>query len=162
MQYCEKRYKYFFLFPTGRCAGCGENVVGEGTGCTAMDQVFHVDCFACMTCSSKLRGKPFYALEKKAYCEACYIVSVIHYAMYTLRECTTINYLYLWDTGLYIFFNILFIFNKLFILYWVFVILCYHHNICGRSSFSNFCVKTFYFLFCSSKIPYLFLIYPCT
>lgn len=63
-----------FLSP-GRCASCGENVVGEGTGCTAMDQVFHVDCFVCMTCSTKLRGKPFYAVEKKAYCEPCYIVS---------------------------------------------------------------------------------------
>ncbi|KAF4079296.1 hypothetical protein AMELA_G00191400 [Ameiurus melas] len=57
----------------GRCASCGENVVGEGTGCTAMDQVFHVDCFVCMTCSCKLRGKPFYAVDKKAYCEPCYI-----------------------------------------------------------------------------------------
>uniref|UniRef100_A0A3B4AZJ2 LIM zinc-binding domain-containing protein n=1 Tax=Periophthalmus magnuspinnatus TaxID=409849 RepID=A0A3B4AZJ2_9GOBI len=46
-----------------------------GTGCTAMDQVFHVDCFVCMTCSSKLRGKPFYAVDKKAYCEPCYVVS---------------------------------------------------------------------------------------
>uniref|UniRef100_W5MCZ9 LIM domain containing preferred translocation partner in lipoma n=1 Tax=Lepisosteus oculatus TaxID=7918 RepID=W5MCZ9_LEPOC len=57
----------------GRCACCGENVVGEGTGCTAMDQVFHIDCFICMTCGRKLRGKPFYAVEKKAYCEPCYI-----------------------------------------------------------------------------------------
>ncbi|KAI1882873.1 hypothetical protein AGOR_G00239390 [Albula goreensis] len=57
----------------GRCASCGENVVGEGTGCTAMDQVFHVDCFICTTCGSKLRGKPFYAMEKKAYCEPCYV-----------------------------------------------------------------------------------------
>uniref|UniRef100_A0A674AAY3 LIM domain containing preferred translocation partner in lipoma n=1 Tax=Salmo trutta TaxID=8032 RepID=A0A674AAY3_SALTR len=57
----------------GRCASCGDNVVGEGTGCTAMDQVFHVDCFICMTCSGRLRGKPFYAVEKKAYCEPCYI-----------------------------------------------------------------------------------------
>uniref|UniRef100_A0A3Q3LNW0 LIM domain containing preferred translocation partner in lipoma n=1 Tax=Mastacembelus armatus TaxID=205130 RepID=A0A3Q3LNW0_9TELE len=64
----------------GRCANCGENVVGEGTGCTAMDQVFHVDCFVCMTCSTKLRGKPFYAVEKKAYCEPCYIN--------TLETCT--------------------------------------------------------------------------
>lgn len=63
--------------PTGRCASCGENVVGEGTGCTAMDQVFHVDCFICMTCSTKLRGKPFFAVEKKAYCEPCYIVSIV-------------------------------------------------------------------------------------
>ncbi|KAK0149597.1 Lipoma-preferred partner [Merluccius polli] len=57
----------------GRCAMCEENVMGEGTGCTAMDQVFHVDCFVCRTCNSKLRGKPFYAVEKKAYCEHCYI-----------------------------------------------------------------------------------------
>lgn len=59
----------------GRCARCGENVVGEGTGCTAMDQVFHVDCFTCIICNNKLRGQPFYAVEKKAYCEPCYIVS---------------------------------------------------------------------------------------
>nr|XP_061834377.1 lipoma-preferred partner homolog [Nerophis lumbriciformis]XP_061834378.1 lipoma-preferred partner homolog [Nerophis lumbriciformis]XP_061834379.1 lipoma-preferred partner homolog [Nerophis lumbriciformis]XP_061834380.1 lipoma-preferred partner homolog [Nerophis lumbriciformis] len=64
----------------GRCASCGENVVGEGTGCTAMEQVFHVDCFVCMTCSSKLRGRPFYAVEKKAYCEPCYVN--------TLETCT--------------------------------------------------------------------------
>lgn len=63
----------FYL--SGRCARCGENVVGEGTGCTAMDQVFHVDCFTCIVCNNKLRGQPFYAVEKKAYCEPCYIVS---------------------------------------------------------------------------------------
>lgn len=64
-----------FPLVTGRCARCGENVVGEGTGCTAMDQVFHVECFTCMMCNNKLRGQPFYAVEKKAYCEPCYIVS---------------------------------------------------------------------------------------
>ncbi|KAJ6651030.1 hypothetical protein lerEdw1_001171 [Lerista edwardsae] len=63
----------------GRCSRCGENVVGEGTGCTAMDQVFHVECFTCMTCGSKLRGQPFYAVEKKAYCEPCYIVSTLRF-----------------------------------------------------------------------------------
>ncbi|XP_074860881.1 lipoma-preferred partner isoform X3 [Carettochelys insculpta] len=57
----------------GRCARCGENVIGEGTGCTAMDQVFHVECFTCMTCGNKLKGQPFYAVEKRAYCEPCYI-----------------------------------------------------------------------------------------
>ncbi|EPY78134.1 hypothetical protein CB1_001118028 [Camelus ferus] len=62
-------------YDPGRCARCGENVVGEGTGCTAMDQVFHVDCFTCIICNNKLRGQPFYAVEKKAYCEPCYIVS---------------------------------------------------------------------------------------
>ncbi|XP_067898945.1 lipoma-preferred partner [Heterodontus francisci] len=57
----------------GCCARCGESVVGEGAGCTAMDRVFHVDCFICVTCGHKLRGQPFYAVEKKSYCEPCYI-----------------------------------------------------------------------------------------
>ncbi|XP_072905108.1 thyroid receptor-interacting protein 6-like isoform X3 [Hemitrygon akajei] len=57
----------------GRCARCGENVVGDGTGCVAMDQVFHVECFTCMTCRCRLRGRPFYAVDRRSYCESCYI-----------------------------------------------------------------------------------------
>ncbi|MGH0179373.1 UNVERIFIED_CONTAM: hypothetical protein FKN15_001386 [Acipenser sinensis] len=57
----------------GRCARCGDNVLGDGTGCIAMDQVFHVECFTCITCQCRLRGQPFYAIEKKSYCENCYI-----------------------------------------------------------------------------------------
>ncbi|XP_067411427.1 thyroid receptor-interacting protein 6 [Emydura macquarii macquarii] len=60
----------------GRCARCGENVVGDGTGCVAMDQVFHVHCFTCTTCHARLRGQPFYAMERSAYCEACYVVTL--------------------------------------------------------------------------------------
>ncbi|KAL2079775.1 hypothetical protein ACEWY4_025519 [Coilia grayii] len=57
----------------GRCARCGDNVLGDGSGCIAMEQVFHVECFTCITCHSRLRGQPFYALDKKSYCESCYI-----------------------------------------------------------------------------------------
>ncbi|XP_054656108.1 thyroid receptor-interacting protein 6 isoform X2 [Dunckerocampus dactyliophorus] len=57
----------------GRCARCGDNVVGDGSGCIAMEQVFHVECFTCITCHARLRGQPFYALDKKSYCETCYI-----------------------------------------------------------------------------------------
>ncbi|AWO97586.1 putative thyroid receptor-interacting protein 6-like [Scophthalmus maximus] len=57
----------------GRCARCGDNVVGDGSGCIAMEQVFHVECFTCITCHARLRGQPFYALEKRSYCESCYI-----------------------------------------------------------------------------------------
>lgn len=60
----------------GRCARCGESVVGDGTGCIAMDQVFHVECFTCVTCQCRLRGQPFYAIDKKSYCESCYIVTL--------------------------------------------------------------------------------------
>lgn len=66
----------FPAFPLqGRCARCGDNVVGDGSGCIAMEQVFHVECFTCITCHARLRGQPFYALDKKSYCESCYIVS---------------------------------------------------------------------------------------
>ncbi|XP_028820856.1 thyroid receptor-interacting protein 6-like isoform X1 [Denticeps clupeoides] len=57
----------------GRCARCGDNVLGDGSGCVAMEQVFHVECFTCITCHARLRGQPFYALDKKSYCESCYI-----------------------------------------------------------------------------------------
>ncbi|MEQ2174469.1 hypothetical protein GOODEAATRI_008280 [Goodea atripinnis] len=57
----------------GHCARCGDNVVGDGSGCIAMEQVFHVECFTCITCHARLRGQPFYALDKKSYCESCYI-----------------------------------------------------------------------------------------
>ncbi|XP_049609315.1 thyroid receptor-interacting protein 6 [Syngnathus scovelli] len=64
----------------GRCARCGDNVVGDGSGCIAMEQVFHVECFTCITCHARLRGQPFYALDKKSYCETCYIS--------TLEQCS--------------------------------------------------------------------------
>lgn len=85
--------------PTGRCASCGENVVGEGTGCTAMDQVFHVDCFVCMTCSTKLRGKPFFAVEKKAYCEPCYIVSIVFFFFLVTPPGSLSGFGLLWFSG---------------------------------------------------------------
>ncbi|XP_041479641.1 lipoma-preferred partner homolog [Lytechinus variegatus] len=66
----------------GICARCGTNVEGENNGCTAMEQVYHVDCFTCENnCGIKLRGQPFYALEGKAFCEHCYFN--------TLERCST-------------------------------------------------------------------------
>ncbi|XP_077399672.1 thyroid receptor-interacting protein 6 isoform X2 [Vanacampus margaritifer] len=64
----------------GHCARCGDNVVGDGSGCIAMEQVFHVECFTCIVCHARLRGQPFYALDKKSYCETCYIS--------TLEQCS--------------------------------------------------------------------------
>ncbi|XP_029651391.1 extensin [Octopus sinensis] len=34
----------------GMCSKCGHRVVGPSNGCTAMDQVFHIDCFICDSC----------------------------------------------------------------------------------------------------------------
>ncbi|XP_018399718.1 PREDICTED: lipoma-preferred partner homolog isoform X4 [Cyphomyrmex costatus] len=57
----------------GICAQCGRKVEGEGTGCSAMDKVFHISCFCCFVCKVNLQGKPFYSLEGKPYCEEDYL-----------------------------------------------------------------------------------------
>ncbi|XP_055383928.1 paxillin-B-like isoform X2 [Condylostylus longicornis] len=57
----------------GSCVKCGERVVGENSGCTAMDQIYHISCFTCSQCQINLQGKPFYALENKPYCEEDYL-----------------------------------------------------------------------------------------
>lgn len=57
----------------GICAQCGHKVEGEGTGCSAMDKVFHINCFSCFVCKVNLQGKPFYSLEGKPYCEEDYL-----------------------------------------------------------------------------------------
>lgn len=57
----------------GVCVQCGKKVIGEGSGCTAMDQIYHIDCFTCCQCQINLQGKPFYALEGKPCCEEDYL-----------------------------------------------------------------------------------------
>uniref|UniRef100_A0AAG5D8I0 LIM zinc-binding domain-containing protein n=1 Tax=Anopheles atroparvus TaxID=41427 RepID=A0AAG5D8I0_ANOAO len=57
----------------GTCVKCGERVVGEKTGCTAMDKIYHIACFTCQQCQINLQGKPFYALDGKPYCEEDYL-----------------------------------------------------------------------------------------
>lgn len=57
----------------GICCKCGEKIVGENLGCTAMDRLYHISCFTCHECQINLQGKPFYAIEGKALCEADYL-----------------------------------------------------------------------------------------
>ncbi|EDV90903.1 GH23971 [Drosophila grimshawi] len=57
----------------GRCYKCGDRVLGENSGCTAMDKIYHISCFTCTECQLNLQGKPFYALEGKPFCEYDYL-----------------------------------------------------------------------------------------
>uniref|UniRef100_A0A1B0GNN8 LIM zinc-binding domain-containing protein n=1 Tax=Phlebotomus papatasi TaxID=29031 RepID=A0A1B0GNN8_PHLPP len=57
----------------GICVKCGDRVIGENSGCTAMNQIYHIECFTCCQCQINLQGKPFYALEDKPYCEDDYL-----------------------------------------------------------------------------------------
>ena len=49
----------------GLCSKCFNKIIGEGTGCTAMGRVYHIECFRCTCCECQLQGKPFYALDGK-------------------------------------------------------------------------------------------------
>ncbi|KAH9522646.1 E3 ubiquitin-protein ligase NRDP1, variant 2 [Dermatophagoides farinae] len=60
----------------GMCNKCGEKVVGEGSGCTAMEMVYHTQCFTCHGCNSELRGKSFYSMDNNPHCEQCYLNSL--------------------------------------------------------------------------------------
>ncbi|GAB0094248.1 uncharacterized protein DMENIID0001_095090 [Sergentomyia squamirostris] len=57
----------------GICVKCGDRVIGENSGCTAMNQIYHIECFTCCQCQINLQGKPFYALDDKPYCEDDYL-----------------------------------------------------------------------------------------
>lgn len=57
----------------GTCVQCGERVVGENSGCTAMEQIYHIACFTCCQCQINLQGKPFYAFDGKPCCEEDYL-----------------------------------------------------------------------------------------
>jgi len=65
----------------GICYKCGENVTGEGNGCTAMSNTYHTECFLCKSCKTKLTGREFYCVEDEPFCEPCYMDS--------LEECVT-------------------------------------------------------------------------
>ncbi|XP_041984683.1 lipoma-preferred partner homolog [Aricia agestis] len=56
----------------GTCIKCGQRVVGETSGCTAMGNMYHVKCFSCHRCNTTLQGKPFYAVDGQPYCELDY------------------------------------------------------------------------------------------
>lgn len=61
----------------GMCARCNDEILGEENGLVAMDRMYHVACFTCTMCGSRLRGMHFYSMENQPYCESCYVVSVL-------------------------------------------------------------------------------------
>lgn len=66
---------HIFVKFSGICVKCGQKVIGENSGCTAMEQVYHISCFTCHQCAINLQGKPFYCLDGKPFCEEDYLVS---------------------------------------------------------------------------------------
>ena len=57
----------------GPCSKCLELIVGEGTGCMARNQLFHIKCFTCHKCDCQLQGQPFYPLDGKVRVNFVYL-----------------------------------------------------------------------------------------
>jgi len=60
----------------GVCRRCRQTISGEGNGCTAMGDMYHVTCFICQDCRTKLTGLEFYCLNDQPFCETCYTKSL--------------------------------------------------------------------------------------
>lgn len=76
VDFMDDKYKLDDNKSYGTCVKCHKKVLDAADGCTAINKLYHYNCFKCYVCRINLEGKSFYAVGGEPYCEDDYLATL--------------------------------------------------------------------------------------